>query len=243
VHPVETFGCGTASACVVNEPAPTPLFVLPWLTRWSVARDVATCRGVGSSGSCRQRKARPPWAVKVYQSNMATKRKVILSATTRKRDLAAALRSAEAASSWAELTQWLRHSELILDLWRFDAKRVLFGSRPEPLAMRGREMARSIVRFADELDQTFEEPRRQALETAIGNLRVQVTRAFSGRATHLSDNCYLRSALISTIETVARQGEMNGRRPCLMTIAGGQCSRMRSCESIRRRWTQHAKSD
>lgn len=143
---------------------------------------------------------------------MMTKRTVKASAATRKRDLASALRSAEAASSWAELTEWLRHSELLLDLWRFDAKRAYFGSRPEPLAMRGREMARTLVRYADELDQTAREPRRQALETAIGELRVHMTRAFSGRATHLSDNSYLRSALISTIETVARLGRNEWKR-------------------------------
>jgi hypothetical protein len=113
-------------------------------------------------------------------------------------------------ATWKAVTKQLRFAELQLNALRFTLLRVLQKKRPPPHSFRAREMAKMLAQWADELDDVeVEQKRRERLERSIGKLRVAMTRTSSRIQFEGSEDSYLRTVLIDTIENVAVLGNTN----------------------------------
>lgn len=109
--------------------------------------------------------------------------------------------------NWKEVSEQLQFVELKLDLLRFALLRAMLAKRPAQISFRAREMAQTLARWADLLDNTeMETARRQRLEDSIGKLRITMTRVASPAQLEGSDLLFLRTVFIDTIETVSKLG-------------------------------------
>lgn len=127
----------------------------------------------------------------------------VLTAATKSTDDALAGRA-----TWKEVTERLRFAELQLNALRFTLLRILQEKRPPAHSFRAREMAKVLAHWADDLDDAAVEPkRRERLESSIGKLRVAMTRTSSSIQFEGSEDSYLRTVLIDTIENVAVLGK------------------------------------
>lgn len=109
--------------------------------------------------------------------------------------------------NWKWVSEQLQFVELKLDLLRFRLLRAMLEKRPAQISFRAREMAQTLARWADLLDDPALEPaRREKLEDSIGKLRVTMTRVASPIRVEGSELLFLRTAFINTIEAVSGLG-------------------------------------
>lgn len=109
--------------------------------------------------------------------------------------------------NWKEVSEQLEFVELKLDLLRFVLLKAMLAKRPAQISFRAREMAQTLARWADLLDDPEMEPaHRQRLEDSIGKLRITMTRVASPTQPEGSALLFLRTVFIDTIERVSKLG-------------------------------------
>lgn len=115
--------------------------------------------------------------------------------------------------NWKRVSEQLRFVELKLNSLRFVLLRAMLAKRPAQISFRAREMAQTLARWADALDDPdMASARREKLESSIGKLRITMTRVASPAQLEGSDLLFLRTVFIDTIETVSELGKSTWRK-------------------------------